>query len=85
MQRERRTIDITIGNYRSAVPHNFRILRGWSQEIAADWYGVSERTWRRWEDVGAPAHALKRIAVWSRKTKEGQEYAHLLNRPATGA
>lgn len=61
MQRERRLIQLDESNRRRAIPHNYRLLRNWTQEIAAEWYGVSLRTWRRWEQKGAPEHLLKRI------------------------
>jgi transcriptional regulator with XRE-family HTH domain len=41
----------------------FRKLKRWTQKEAAEWYGVSERTWRRYETgeiVCLPL--LKRIA-----------------------
>jgi len=36
---------------------------GWSQERAADWYGVNERQWRRYEsgENGIPLALVKRL------------------------
>ena len=35
----------------------------WTQAFAARWYGVSERTWRRWErgELPVPQHVSERI------------------------
>lgn len=43
---------------------NFRNGRGWSQAEAADWWGCSERQWRRYEtgESRVPSPLLKRIA-----------------------
>ncbi len=49
------------------ITFNFRLLRGWTQAQAASWYGVGERTWRRWEAEGAPAHLLNRIREYGRR------------------
>lgn len=56
--------------------HNFRVLRGWTQAHAAEWWGVSERTWRRYEAPGwrGDARLLKRIRAWT--TRACPEYAH---------
>lgn len=62
---ERRLIQPDESNRRTAIPRNFRLLRNWTQEAAAAWYAVSLRTWRRWEQKGAPDHVLKRIKVYS--------------------
>jgi hypothetical protein len=51
-----------------AIPHNFRLAKSWTQEQAAAWYGVSERTWRRWEATGAPQHVLNRIAQVAKRS-----------------
>lgn len=42
----------------------WRERRHWTQAEAARWYGVSDRTWRRWEtgETRVPAPVLKRIA-----------------------
>lgn len=42
----------------------WRERRGWTQAQAARWYGVSVRTWRRWErdEIRVPARVLKRLA-----------------------
>lgn len=50
-----------------AIPYNFRIVKGWTQGEAATWYGVSERTWRRWEATGAPRHLINRIAQHAKR------------------
>ncbi len=48
---------------------NFRILRGWTQEIAAEWWGTSARNWRRWESKPYPPLALlKRIREWAQRS-----------------
>lgn len=68
--------------------HNFRVLRGWTQEIAAAWWGVSTRTWQRWEsrwyDGGVPLALLKRIEEWARRAcPENVKYVKL-RPPARG-
>jgi hypothetical protein len=78
---ERRTLEVTALNAAAVIPHNFRVLRMFTQGLAAQWYGVSERTWRRWESDGAPAHVLKRIASWARKTELGRLNLPLLVEP----
>lgn len=74
---ERRLTKPTPTNFRSAIPRNYRIVRNWTQVIAANEYGVSERTWRRYEERGAPAHVLKRIKQYS--DRAGSEYAAYLS------
>lgn len=63
VQRERRIVKVAEGG--NAI-RNYRLLREWTQEIAAEWYGVHVRTWRRWEagTVPAPQAALNRIRSW---------------------
>lgn len=46
--------------------------KGWSQRRAAEWIGVSERTWQAWEgdpskpkSYPAPARAVRRIVEYS--------------------
>jgi len=41
----------------------FRLDRDWTQVEAAEWYGCSARTWRRWEnaEVQIPRSVLNRI------------------------
>jgi len=68
VRHERRLVPVDPINRAWVIPHNFRLLRNWTQEIAADWYGVSVRTWRRWETHGAPTHALKRIEQYAKRT-----------------
>lgn len=36
--------------------------RGMTQPTAAEWYGVHERTWRRWEtgEIRVPEHVMRR-------------------------
>lgn len=75
---ERRLIALTPENRRAAIPHNFRIVRTWTQEVAALWYGVSTRTWRRYEQRGAPPHVLHRIKSWATRTEIGAEHARWL-------
>ena len=54
----------------------WREQRGYSQQDAASWYGVTERTWRRWEagEVRVPKHVrrriLHRLTVGKRQAKE---------------
>lgn len=51
-----------------AIIGNFRKLRGWTQQEAADWYGVSVRSWRRWERYHPPRHLLNRIEQYAKRT-----------------
>lgn len=55
----------------------WRIERGWTQERAAEWYGIAPRTWRRWEqgDSPIPLHVERRL-------RAGEGAAALLGRPA---
>ena len=50
--------------------HNYRVLRNWTQAIAAEHHGVSERTWQRWERPGqfVPEWLLKQITTWARRS-----------------
>lgn len=45
------------------IVREFREAMTWTQREAAEWYGVAERTWRRWEhgERQAPTPLLKRI------------------------
>jgi DNA-binding XRE family transcriptional regulator len=43
------------------IVREFRKALGFTQARAAEWYGVDERTWRRWERKRPPKHLLKRI------------------------
>jgi DNA-binding transcriptional regulator YiaG len=60
------------------IVHNFRILRNWTQDDAARWWGCNVRTWRRWETPGGkPKRALLlRIKQWAHRSCP--EYVHLL-------
>lgn len=51
------------------IVHNYRVLRGWTQEIAATDYGVSIRTWQRYESSThrVPKPLLKQITAWVRR------------------
>lgn len=51
----------------AAIAYNFRMLRRWTQREAAAWYGVSMRTWRRYEQDGAPLPLLNRIAAFAKR------------------
>lgn len=55
-----------VSAYRLArsVARRLKTGRGWTQADAARWWGVSERTWRRYETVpgAAPLALIKRIA-----------------------
>lgn len=44
---------------------NGQIKRGWTQEQAAAWYGVSHRQWQRYENgkTPVPLHLVRRIAA----------------------
>ena len=74
---ERRLIELSeheAGHERTAftapeIVHNYRILRNFTQEIAAADYGVSTRTWQRYEagTVRVPTPLLKRISAWARR------------------
>ena len=45
---------------------NGEMRTGWSQKMAAAWYGCSERTWRRWENSGVvPLRVVKTIVRYS--------------------
>lgn len=50
--------------------HNFRVLKNWTQEIAAAWWGVHPRTWRRWErgDTLPPVALRRRIVEHIRRS-----------------
>lgn len=61
----------------AAIPFNFRLVKHWTQQQAAAWYGVSVRTWRRYETVGAPKPVLNRIAAFARRS--GAQYARWLS------
>lgn len=41
----------------------FRERRGFTQRQAARWYGVTERSWRRWEngEVRTPRPVVRRV------------------------
>lgn len=57
-----------VGAERGAVLRKFRALRNFTQRQAAEWYGVTERTWRRWENTGvAPLPVIKRIRSYARR------------------
>lgn len=59
---ERRVIPVAEGGNPA---RNFRLLRHWTQQDAAKWWGsASERTWRRWESGRVPIAVLKRIQEW---------------------
>jgi transcriptional regulator with XRE-family HTH domain len=77
MPRTDRRVQPPIGHYQ--IVRNFRLLRGWTQALAAEWYGVSERTWRRYEAERAavPKPLLKRIEQWARRSCP--EHLHLLS------
>jgi transcriptional regulator with XRE-family HTH domain len=42
----------------------WRALRGFTQKQAADWYGVSERSWRRYEAGSIPPHVRRRFTFF---------------------
>lgn len=60
-------IPLDASNRARAIPLNFRAVKRWTQAQAAAWYGVSERTWRRYEGVGAPLPVLTRIAAFAKR------------------
>lgn len=72
---ERRLTPPTPETYAFVIPRNYRLVRNWTQEIAAAWYGVSVRTWQRYETTGAPRHVLTRIRQWTRRTEAGKWHA----------
>lgn len=47
----------------------FRQNRDWTQAEAAEWYGCSERSWRRYEtgERNVPQPLLNRIGNWRPK------------------
>lgn len=57
--------------WRLAQPGEFKarngqVVKGWSQKMAAEWYGCTERTWRMWENTGkVPLRAVKTIVRYS--------------------
>lgn len=62
MQRPIPTLDAREVGTRAHVV-NFRHARRWTQRKAADWWGVSIRQWRRYENGATPVPVplLKRI------------------------
>lgn len=48
---------------------HWRKGKGWTQEQAAGWYGVSARTWRRYEcaEVRIPKPLSNRIAATTKR------------------
>jgi hypothetical protein len=54
----------------------WRMAQGWTQVQAAEWYGVHERTWRRYEGWGpmyVPDKLNKRIIEYTKlKSYESQ-------------
>jgi len=50
------------GEYKA---RNGQICQGWTQAQAAEWIGVTERTWQRWEAKAPPRWAVKRIVDYS--------------------
>lgn len=57
-----------VGAARGEALRKFRAIRNFTQAQAAAWYGVSERTWRRWENTGiAPEPVIKRIVSYARR------------------
>jgi transcriptional regulator with XRE-family HTH domain len=72
---ERRIVQLDESNHRRMIPHNYRVVRGWTQEQAAAWYGCSVRSWRRYEHGGAPRPLLTRIAQWAARTVTGSDNA----------
>ena len=47
----------------------FRTNRGWTQERAAEWYGCSTRSWRRYEHGERPVPTPLVMAITRRKGK----------------
>jgi hypothetical protein len=60
----------------AAIPYNFRLVKRWTQAQAAAWYGVTARSWRRYERTGAPQPLLNRIATFAKRG--GAQYARWL-------
>lgn len=57
-----------VGAERGKVLRKFRELRAFTQAQAAAWYGVTERTWRRWENTGiAPVPVMRRIGEYGKR------------------
>jgi transcriptional regulator with XRE-family HTH domain len=42
---------------------HWRNTQGWTQATAANWYGVTDRQWRRWEngEQPVPLHLERRL------------------------
>jgi hypothetical protein len=55
-------IRMTLARWRRLPKNGAR--KGWSQQQAADWYGVSKRQWQRWEagTTPAPRPLINRLA-----------------------
>jgi hypothetical protein len=66
---ERRLIEPECPLFGNEIVHNYRLLRGWTQAVAAQHHGVSERTWRRYESPTAvpPAYLRDQIVRWVRR------------------
>ena len=59
------------------VLQKFRAIRGFTQAQAAEWFGVSERTWRRWENTGiVPVPVMKRVRDYARHHPRGKLIHH---------
>lgn len=54
---------------RAAIVRAFREERGWTQAEAAEWYGCTERSWRRYEscDRPVPLPLLRRVMSRTRR------------------
>jgi hypothetical protein len=55
----------------------WRREQGWTQQQAAEWYGVHERTWRRYEQtvdgglvINVPDRLQKRIVEYNQLKRE---------------
>jgi transcriptional regulator with XRE-family HTH domain len=48
----------------------WRARRGFTQARAAAWYGVSERSWRRYEAGHIPPHVHRRFTIMQSYLKD---------------
>lgn len=52
----------------AGVLRQFRQMRGFTQAQAAEWYGVTERSWRRYENTNhMPRPLAKRIMRYAQR------------------
>lgn len=68
-----RAADWTVAIDCAVVLKKFRAIKRVTQAEAAKWYGVSERSWRRWEASGrVPLPVMKRVREYARRHPHGK-------------